>query len=529
MMRSVWSLSRNTDGAVAPTIALSLVALIAMGGVAFDYARMASMDTELQNAADQAALAAASQLDGKPGACARAAAAARAMITNLTYMANDGGSNAIVIANEPGCDATGNVRFYQEKDKSPAATLDENAKFVEVQVNPRTAFYALTPVVAAFSSGPLNAIAFASLGEAICRVPPLMMCNPNESADPDFTVANYIGDGVRLVANDGGGSYGPGLFGFLEVGQGNGVPALRAVLGHQGDPGDCSEGSGVEPNSGNMITVRDALNTRFDIYDSALNQTCGNNGSQCPPSVNSRKDLLKGTGGGQNACGFQPGNGNVGWKVVDDAMAYLPDNVAPLSLNDSEITNLAPMGYPRDICHALSVTGACTGGLIGDGVWDRYAYFRSHGALNYTDAPAVSGFNNWLQTTFNTTTPTRYQVYSYEMAQAASRLQTSSTPNAQRTAPGEPVCTTPGVAPGTGSPDRRMLSVAVINCEAEDLSPSSTNVPVVKWIDIFLVEPAVARQRTENGDIYVEIAGETANAQGNTFQIVKKSVPYLIE
>ena len=47
---------RRQRGAVASTVALSLFALIAIGGVAFDYARMASLDTELQNAADQAAL-----------------------------------------------------------------------------------------------------------------------------------------------------------------------------------------------------------------------------------------------------------------------------------------------------------------------------------------------------------------------------------------------------------------------------------------------------------------------------------------
>src|SRR5258705_5903822 len=83
-------LLRNSDGAVAPTIALSLVALIAAGGLAFDYARMATMHTELQDAADQAALAAATQLDGQPGACARAAAAAADLLTNKTYFASYG-------------------------------------------------------------------------------------------------------------------------------------------------------------------------------------------------------------------------------------------------------------------------------------------------------------------------------------------------------------------------------------------------------------------------------------------------------
>ena len=59
MRRIFQQLWTRTDGAVAPTVALSLVGLIAAGGIAFDYARMASLDTELQSAADQAALGAA--------------------------------------------------------------------------------------------------------------------------------------------------------------------------------------------------------------------------------------------------------------------------------------------------------------------------------------------------------------------------------------------------------------------------------------------------------------------------------------
>src|SRR4051812_14069246 len=134
MWRSVRNLQRNCDGAVAPTIALSLVGLIAAGGVAFDYARLASMDTELQNAADQAALAAASQLDGEAGACSRAANAARSMVLNQTRMANDGNASgrSITIPLEATCDATGQVRFWQNITKTTAATSDANAKFVEV-------------------------------------------------------------------------------------------------------------------------------------------------------------------------------------------------------------------------------------------------------------------------------------------------------------------------------------------------------------------------------------------------------------
>src|ERR1044072_5729612 len=98
MKRSVRNLWRNADGAVAPTVAISLTALIAAGGIAFDFARLASMGNELQNAADQAALAGASQLDGEPGACARAAAAARGLLINNTLFANeDGGARAVTV------------------------------------------------------------------------------------------------------------------------------------------------------------------------------------------------------------------------------------------------------------------------------------------------------------------------------------------------------------------------------------------------------------------------------------------------
>src|SRR5512134_74180 len=103
--RSIWL--GDVSGAVAPTVALSLFALIGAGGIAFDYARLASLDTELQNAADQAALAAATQLDGESGACARAAAAAAGLLSNETLFANEAATRAITVTNEAACDAAG--------------------------------------------------------------------------------------------------------------------------------------------------------------------------------------------------------------------------------------------------------------------------------------------------------------------------------------------------------------------------------------------------------------------------------------
>src|SRR5438067_10918442 len=98
-------LGRDTEGTVAPLVALSLVGLVAIGGVAFDYAHLAAMDTELQQAADQAALAAATQLDGQSGAIARATAAANSLITNRTLLAGGSGSNAVTVPTITFCSA----------------------------------------------------------------------------------------------------------------------------------------------------------------------------------------------------------------------------------------------------------------------------------------------------------------------------------------------------------------------------------------------------------------------------------------
>ncbi|MEY4269377.1 MAG: hypothetical protein RLZZ58_593, partial [Pseudomonadota bacterium] len=292
----------DESGATAAMFALSLSALVMVAGVGFDYARLAGMDSELQNAADQAALAAASQLDGRTGACSRASAAASGLVRNKSLLANDGVGPAVTILSEASCDATGSIRFYRDVAKTQPAATDAQANFVEIRVGARVANYTFTPIVA--GSGNINAAAFAGVGSSVCKVPPVMLCNPNETADPSFTVANYVGDGVRLVGkgsgnnadpddpnSNGGGIYGPGLFGFLETANGNGASSLGQALGQLAPPGDCVPETGVQPSTGNMQSVRGEFNTRFDIYE-GVNNACNQNGSLCPPAANTRKDVL---------------------------------------------------------------------------------------------------------------------------------------------------------------------------------------------------------------------------------------------
>src|SRR3546814_11737749 len=106
------------------------------------------------------------------------------------------------------------------------------------------------------------------------------------------------------------------------------------------------------------------------------------------------------------------------------------------------------------------------------------------------------------------------------MPKSATRLVNQSSNGL--TALSKPYCSSSsGVVPGTTTPDRRVLTVAVVNCQAEGVGGRTADVHVTKWIDMFLVEPSLSRTRTEASDVYGEIIGETelgggGGPRGNT-------------
>jgi len=541
MLRRIRRLARNNEGAVAPTVALSLVALIAAGGIAFDYARLATLDTELQGAADQAALAAAGQLDGESGACARAAAAAANLLSNETRTANETASRAITVntASESTCDATGSVQFYQSYNQTDdsfgdAATSDANAKVVLVRVNPREAVYALTPIVGAFRSGNIDAEAIASLGSSVCRVPPVMMCNPAEpdgNKDLDFDFNPPVGAGLRLVVDT---PDAPGNFGFLRIDE-PGAGGVAEQLGYDNPPIGCIAASGgVETEPGDMQAVRAAFNSRFDISQNG-SKTCPGKDGVCSPSANSRKDLIRSSGCGLASSASQPD-----WQ--ESAFPYRGrTDQKPLSTTyPMSGTRTYPdiMGYPRDLCHATSVAGNCSsanGGLIGDAAWDIDAYFQVNYGWNHSDwmAKTVDADGVPLAATAaDVAGVSRYDVYKWEMENPSKVPSTAKTQPSKTgyNAYSTPVCRAPGVTPSSTVADRRRLSVAVVNCEAQDVGGHKKNVQVRKWLDVFLVEPALARtDRTTNGDIYVEVIGVASSGANSTDNLpTRRDVPYLL-
>ena len=510
--KRLWS---NQSGAIAAVYALALPALIAVGGIAFDFARMATLDTELQSAADQAALAAATQLDGSTGAITRATSAAQLLISNQTRFANDGAGNAVGIAT---------VQFFVDKAGTDAADNDAEANFVNVTVTTRTANFALTPIVGAFSAN-MSASAYAGVGSAICGVVPFFICNPTEPVgnnDPYYPVG--VTPGVGIVMGEGGTQWGPGNFGFIETLGSGAANAAEALASNALFTSCVQTDQNVTTETGNILNaVRDSLNIRFD-FDPGNGSACKS--GPCSPSTNVMKDLVRESG----KCEWKE---NPATATNFQSKRYRP--LSDAALNSSITPEI--MGHPRDICHSLGgASYTCPLGRVGTGNWDRAAYFRSnHPGLDWQNTAGLGA------------TVSRYQTYLWEAENTAARLpnKTVSGGLSAYNTPQTGQCEAPGLAPDPSGIDRRRISAAVVNCRRVSQTPGlngKKSIPVAGFIDVFLVEPSIDRTKCDGNnssgcnvsyssknDVYVEAVGSSGTGQGGAVaQISKRDVPRLI-
>lgn len=540
----------NDSGAVAATYALGLVALIAIAGVGYDYARMAGMHSELQNAADQAALAGATQLDQQPDACYRAATAARSLLTNETLLGRvEGGSLAVNVPLAIDCSGYderasggGAILFWQDADKTTEANSYTNASFIEVVVVERTADYALTPIVGLFDSGGLDAGATAGVGSSVCEVPPLMICMPQTG------LASLVpGIGIEATSHTAGNSWGPGDFGFLEVGAGTNADLAKAIA-YQEVPLDCVPADGTNPETGNAQILYEAINTRMDIFpqgnDAPLN-VCRS--GTCTVASNTVKDVVNTSpGSSDNQCRL----GNQGWQLPTNRFWPRQEVLGEEggAYPQDEDDAIDAMGYSRDLCHYASYVGSgdsngdCrnSSGVIGrdgsytsadrfgDGEWPRADYFAvNHGIITTPTTPLPVALQSL----------TRYQTYLWEQG-LLTELGGNSLPPPAATNPsaifGQRTTAHCGVPASSGSVDRRTLTVAVVtNCSS--LAGGSTSVQVGGWYDMFLVEPVVD-DNTErangrgNDEVYLEVIRPTTigTGSGAGSQAVRRDVPYLV-
>jgi hypothetical protein len=481
-MRGPGKWLRGEEGAVAPLLALSLVGLVGMGGLAYDLSRGWALKSELDNAVDAAALAGATQLDGQAGAQSRARQAAQgALLSNAQRLGGAIEANVAI--------ASADITFLTAlKPSHQAATNDGDTVFIQINLSPRTmglVFSAFTKVASINASSH----AVAGYGAAICKVPPLMICNPDEPAgntnvNLPFAANSRIGDGI-VMKSGGGGAFAPGNFGFLQVQPFNGAANVGAIKDAMArvDPQIECFGKTVQTQPGNISSIDQYFNVRFDLYANGTGISTSDPAYQ--PALNTITGLSKTSGGGASVC-----------KPQSTGTAFSGNGAA----------GVVAMPLPRDQCAYNN--GSCTN-TVGNGVWDKTSYF----AVNHhaSDLNTVN-WSTYGPAPSSGSGPTRYQVYNWELEalnnnntsiwKNAAQGQTATAANVDQA---KPQCYTG--AKTQASPDRRTLSAVVVDCHANNVQGQST-ATTVGAVDVFLTEPVFG-----NGGaffIYGEILGVTS-------------------
>lgn len=328
--------------------------------------------------------------------------------------------------------AIADVRFYQSFETGIPAENDAQALAVEVEVSPREIrffFMSILDSVAGRSSAAsmtMSARAGAKPQPYICHAPPLMLCDLSE-IDPalDLRAPAHAGRQVRLKEPQAGNSpLAPGNFGLLALPDGSMGANTIEAALAAVEPADCYSLDLTTAPGSQTQKVRSGMNARFDLAG--------------------------------------------GWP-----------HPAPNVIN-----------YPRDDTLNADATA-----ILGNGDWDRNGYWTAkHGQPLPTVLDGAS----------------RYQVYLYELGERFARLGRQTLYPAPDALPdGYTLVEPPGrdVPTATGSlrgnrdhdgepsravasngPRRRLLTVPLLQCIADDVHGSGTYPSGGRFIEVFVTE-----------------------------------------
>ncbi len=356
---------QGDDGALLVFFAMCCAAIFLIAALSFDLGKRSSTQTELQSFADHVALAAAGELNGMPGAMARATRAADQLIRDeVTFAEGDG-----ILAGAD--DFT--LLFYERLPTNEAiwtspldagiADNDQIARFVRIEAAPVQVQWSFARLLSIFSTAALpseNVVAEAAAGHTAmaCDVTPIFFCMPSPTgADTDgiWDPANHIGDALRLTTTAGAASnWTAGSMGFINVESqvdrasycfgDSGVTLFNCLATMARNRSQCLENGSLELIDGNMsvsgagATVPHRyFNARMEKYMPRHRFLRRLEEAPVPPIVTK---------------GFETGStcGGNGGEPTDDAM-----------------------GLPADDCIE---TGACS--AVGNGIW-------ADGRLMYVD------------------------------------------------------------------------------------------------------------------------------------------------
>lgn len=462
----------DCSGVVLPYVAIMLIAIIGLAGLAIDSSRLMSVQTQLQNAADALALAGAAELDRRPDSIIRA----RAAIDNLI-------ANPIVGAGNDRVAQVANVEFLRSLPVSQDLPISEAnltddptlAAYVQVTVKP-VSMLPLFPMSMSAERRTIGvgAQAVAGYDQVVCNVTPLYVCNPFEAPGMTYYQATQAlveasqdpASQRRLIrlAGSANGAYTRGTTGYIAPdtgllpaascgpGAGYGIPQALAASQVRA----CFRLSAVNLLPSEDRPAMDGLNTRFDIY--------ANGFSSCriyAPDQNVRKGFT--TVGNIHWCSAAPWG--PGWP-----QASAPAGAAPLPVDQNMVRGDGTFDTTIE---------------VGNGVWNCAQYWSIAHAVG-------PGKNSPPPGCTATATISRYSVYTYEMNFLSDRSLSAET--------GAPQCAPPG------ENNRRVVVAAIVNCGSSPvpMHADAQAAPVAAFGRFFLVLPA---ESGTNGSPYAEFLG----------------------
>lgn len=468
----------KSDIAGSVAIWAVLTTPVLLGGLALsvDVSRMYNLEHELQIAADAFAKSGAAELDQRGDSIIRSTRAVENLVANAQKFGLGGGGDVNV----------GTIRFlhdlpdndYEVPGPEFETTDPYKARYVEVEVSPESVQVLFSKKLAdQISSVTLEASAIAGATGGVCGAAPLFVCNPYENSTTSIYEAMETAEFQRRLVqlkttNKNADQYGPGNFGFLDPYGSGDNSKIDDAIAISKPPICLNKAEGVNLETGNIASLRVALNTRFDIYEGKFKKYAND------PLYAPAQNVTKGYSGG--ACKMKP---------------------------DS-----AALGLPRDSCFA---TDSCSemDGRMGGGDWDFVSYMEvNHNAANTVTINGTSySLNYTSRTTVPVDPPSRYNVYRWEIdtgsIPGAVSYGTSSTPEE-----GTPTCH--GSGANTAAIDRRIIYAAVMNCEAVEaaygMNGAKKNLPVETFVKVFVTEPM---QKGQDNTIWGEIVGPIIKGQ----------------
>jgi Putative Flp pilus-assembly TadE/G-like len=330
---------RSERGAYLIIMSFVMALLLGLGALVLDIGRLLILKTEMQNAVDAAALAAAKELDKTSGARCRAVAAAQSLLNRNSTFTNANPSLLTAASlNDANClDQAGPFQFYcsigydfesslggtfcvlsdDDGDGKIEAQDDIDARYVKVSLSPEFALshfeidLLFLPVLRFFAvnspvTSRLKTDALAGNSFLPCTIPPLAICNPFE--DPTDPLANDFRNlmpegghlNIKVKANEvGNENLGPGKFSLLSphpgivdeltndfgcTGSKNSATMIGCFLAVTLDE-SCTPPEFDLANGQKIGGTHRGFNTRFNEYDGWFSGTSG----VFPPDENIRE------------------------------------------------------------------------------------------------------------------------------------------------------------------------------------------------------------------------------------------------